>query len=146
MWSEGHLTPLWALVKGVGVRRVRFLSDWSHEQDGDIRAGEQLWIEYDRSRFREPPELIRLRQQAAAAYFYLLPETWPIIVYARFYPDGQEKAFPMEIYGKSVEGGLNIPTGANKIELWFQYADLAKYTDVVAWDSLYGQNYWFDVT
>ena len=103
--------------------RVRFLFDWSHEQDGDIRAGEQLWIEYDRSRFREPPELIRLRQQAAAAHFYLPSERWPIIVYARFYPDGQEKAFPMEIYGKSVEGGLNIPTGANKIELWFQYAD-----------------------
>ncbi|MGH8887439.1 MAG: DUF6209 family protein, partial [Egibacteraceae bacterium] len=29
---------------------LRFLPDWSHEQIGDIRAGEPLQIEYDPER------------------------------------------------------------------------------------------------
>lgn len=142
--GEGHLAPLSVLDKEVRMGKVRFSPDWSYDQHGDIRAGEQLLIEYDRSRFREPPEWIKLRQQAAGAHFYLRPERWPVTVYARFHPDGQEKAFPMESYGKSAERVLDMPIGTNKIELWFQFT--VYWSECAAWDSRYGQNYWFDVT
>jgi hypothetical protein len=37
---------------------------------------------------------------------------------------------------------VEVPIDAAKIELWFQNTD---HTGCVAWDSRYGQNYWFDV-
>jgi Family of unknown function (DUF6209) len=38
---------------------------------------------------------------------------------------------------------VEVPTDATKVELWFKNTDN---TGCVAWDSRYGQNYWFDVT
>jgi hypothetical protein len=105
---------------------MRFLSDWSHEQDGDIRAGEPLSIEYAKAR------LPRCR----STYYGM--DNWSIVAYMRFHPDGEERSARVE-YGLTVE----VPIDATKIELWFKNADP---TGCVAWDSRYGQNYWFDVT
>ena len=60
------------------VATVRFLSDWSQQQVGDIRAGEPLRIDYD------PQRLPHCR-----SYRYGQP-SWSIIVYLRFHPGGQE--------------------------------------------------------
>ncbi|MBV9163518.1 MAG: hypothetical protein JO281_18635 [Pseudonocardiales bacterium] len=58
-----------------------------------------------------------MRLRAAAVYFKLPEERWPIIAYAHFHPDGQEEQAWMEKNGEFVEGVLNIPAGTNKIEL-----------------------------
>ncbi len=115
---------------------VKFLSDWSYEQKGDIRPGEALSIEYATE---------RLPRCRASRYGR---DTWGIIAGIRFHPNGQEEdgsVVALENSGVNVPAPLSVevPSDATKIELWFKNTDS---NGCVAWDSRYGQNYWFDVT
>jgi Family of unknown function (DUF6209) len=123
------------LLLGVGVASLKFLSDWSHEQNGDIRPGESLSIEYASE---------RLRSCRASRYGQ---DAWGITAGMRFHPNGREESGAVTARDQSgavVAASLTveIPIGATRIELWFQNTD---HTGCVAWDSRYGQNYWFDV-
>jgi hypothetical protein len=118
------------------VASLKFLSDWSFEQDGDIRPGEALSIEYD---------VKRLPRCRASRYGR---DTWSIIASIRFHPNGQEKDDPVVAVknsGATVAAPLTVavPSDATKIELWFKNTDS---NGCVDWDSRYGRNYWFDVT
>ncbi|MGH8904544.1 MAG: DUF6209 family protein [Egibacteraceae bacterium] len=104
---------------------LRFLSGWSQEQTGDIRAGEPLRIEYDHGRLPN-----------CRAERYGQP-AWSIAAYLRFHPGGQEQSGslmhePLEVH---------VPNDATRVEIWFSNTDQ---TGCVAWDSRYGQNYWLD--
>ncbi|MGH3694513.1 MAG: DUF6209 family protein [Pseudonocardiaceae bacterium] len=112
------------------MARVKFLSDWSQEQDGDIRAGDSLLIEYVRA--RPSPGYV-------SGYTNYNPGR-SIIVSARFHPHGQEVSHSVDFDGSAT---VRVPSGATKIELWFKKTDEE---GTVSWDSQYGQNYWFDVT
>lgn len=106
---------------------VRFLSDWSHEQDGYIRPGEPLSIEYAEERLPS----CRARRYGQDA--------WSITAGMRFHPDRREQSGVVKSGSLTVE----VPIGATKIELWFKNTD---HTGCAAWDSRYGHNYWFDIT
>jgi Family of unknown function (DUF6209) len=106
---------------------VRFLSDWSQHQVGDVRAGEPLRIDYD------PRRLPQCR-----SYRYGQP-SWRIVAHLRFHPGGQEES------GRVAPGPelftVTVPQDATTIEIWFHNTDQSGCT---AWDSRYGQNYWLD--
>jgi hypothetical protein len=106
---------------------VKFLSDWSHEQDGEIRPGEPLTIEYAGER------LARCRARRYGQ------DTWGIAAYLRFHPSGAEQQGQVAPTPLTVQ----VPVGATQIEVWFHNTDS---TGCSTWDSRYGQNYWFDVT
>ncbi|MGB6163575.1 MAG: DUF6209 family protein [Pseudonocardiaceae bacterium] len=115
---------------------LKFLSDWSYEHNGDIRAGESLSIEYASE---------RLPRCRASRYGQ---DAWSIIAGIRFHPDGQEQSGAVTARGKNgavvaAPLAVEIPSNATKIELWFKNTDE---NGCVAWDSRYGQNYWFNVT
>ena len=105
---------------------VRFLSDWSQQQSGDIRAGEPLHIDYDPARL----PLYRAQRYGQKA--------WSITAHLRFHPGRQEQV------GDVSSGPLevDVPANTTQIELWFHNTD---HTGGSAWDSRYGQNYWLDV-
>jgi hypothetical protein len=105
---------------------VRFRSDWSYEQVGDIRVGQPLSIEYD------PARLPRCRSERYGQ------RAWSIAAFVRFHPGEQLQS------GGVVPGPLEVlvPDDATRIELWFNNSDQ---TGCVAWDSRYGQNYWLSV-
>lgn len=105
---------------------VRFLSDWTHQQSGDIIPGGSLRIEYD---------IQRLPQFRAERYGQ---RAWSINVHIRFHPGGQVHAGDVSL------GALvaSVPANATQIELWFHNTD---HTGGSAWDSSYSQNYWLDV-
>lgn len=113
---------------------LKFLSDWSHEQNGDIRPGESLSIEYASERLQ------------CCRHSRYGQDAWDIIADIRFHPNGRESgAVMVRESGAMVATSLivDVPVDALKIELWFMNTD---HTGCVAWDSRYGQNYWFDVT
>jgi Family of unknown function (DUF6209) len=117
------------------VGSLKFLSDWSHEQDGDIHPGESLSIEYASE---------RLRDCRASRYGQ---DAWSIITGIRFHPNGEEQSSAVttrEQSGAVMAASLTVqvPIDATKVELWFKNTDN---TGCVAWDSRYGQNYWFDI-
>jgi Family of unknown function (DUF6209) len=106
---------------------IRFLSNWTQEQDGELHPGEQLTIEYD---------IARLPQCRAKRYGR---DAWSIVGYVRFHPGEQLQSVLLSSGSAEVE----IPADARKVELWFNNTD---HTGCSAWDSRYGQNYWLDVT
>lgn len=108
---------------------VRFASDWSQQQVGDIRDGEPLRIEYD------PQRLPHCRSSR-----YGQP-AWSIAAYLRFHPDGQEESGRVAPGSEPFE--VTVPNGTKKIELWFANTDQS---GCRSWDSRYGQNYWLDTT
>jgi hypothetical protein len=105
---------------------LRFFSDWSHQQLGDIRPGEPLRIEFD-------PE--RLPQFRAQRYGQ---RAWSINAHLRFHPGGQAQAADISLGSLEV----SVPANTRQIELWFHNTD---HTGGSAWDSRYCQNYWLDV-
>jgi hypothetical protein len=108
------------------VSTLRFLSDWSLQCDGELRAGEPLRIEYDASR------LPRCRAS------YRGQDAWSIAGYVRFHPGKELESVGLK-YGAAE---VDVPADASRVELWFNNTDN---TGCVAWDSRYGQNYWVDV-
>ena len=114
---------------------LKFLSDWSQEQNDDIRPGESLSIEYASE---------RLRSCRASRYGQ---DAWSITAGIRFHPTGQEEIGAVTTREQSgamvpVSLTVEVPIDTTRIELWFKNVD---HTGCVAWDSRYGQNYWFDV-
>lgn len=105
---------------------VRFLSDWTHQQSGDIRPGESLRIEYD---------VARLPAHRSERYGQ---KAWSITVNLQFHPGGQVQVGDVS----SGPFDVNVPANTSRIELWFHNTD---HTGGSAWDSCYGQNYWLDV-
>lgn len=105
---------------------LRFLSDWSQKQIGDIRPGTPLRIEYDGQRL---PHCRSERYGRPA---------WNIAAYLRFHPGGETQS-------GAVSGGaldVDVPGDATRIELWFHNSDQ---TGCSTWDSNYGQNYWVEI-
>jgi hypothetical protein len=106
---------------------LQFRADWSQQQSGTIRAGEQLQIEYAAERL--PTCRASYRGQDA----------WNIAAYARFLPGGEVQSGAVAKQPLVVK----VPAGATEVELWFNNTDN---TGCVAWDSRYGENYRFDVS
>lgn len=104
------------------MAKLRFLSDWAHEQDGDIRCGEELVIEYDAARL---PATRSKRKARVSANIV-------------FHPSRQ-------VLTASVDpepAAVRVPPGVTTIELWFDRTDSS---GAVAYDSHFGQNYWLPV-
>lgn len=110
----------------MAVTTVRFLQDWRHEQDGALRPGETLRVEYDVNRLT----CCRSSRYGQAA--------WSIAAYVRFYPG--EKVESAGVSFAPAE--FTIPEGTTRLELWFHNTDQ---TGCSAWDSRYGENYAFAV-
>lgn len=105
---------------------VSFLSDWSHQQSGDIHHGDSLRIEYDAERLPK----FRAERYGQRA--------WSISANLRFHPGGQTQAGDISLGSLAV----SVPANTSKIEIWFHNTD---HTGGSAWDSSYSQNYWLDV-
>jgi len=124
--------------------RLQFLTGWQTMQNGSIKQGGLLIIEYD------PWCLPNLRREIRDAIF------WRIEAFVRFHPGGQ-------LYTGSVLEGIPwegrgpvrdhrpkpfevvVPKDSTQVELWFRSGlEELGYSDV-AWDSRFGENYWFDV-
>ena len=105
---------------------VRFLPQWQHEQDGDLRPGGTLRVEYDVGRLN----CCRSERYGQAA--------WSIAAYVRFHPD--EKVQSAAVSTGPAE--FTIPANTTRVEMWFHNTDQ---TGCTAWDSRYGLNYSFDV-
>src|SRR5262245_55651110 len=124
---------------------VQFLGDWRQAQSGTIERGGMLKIEYDMQR------LSRCFTRWRGAEF------GDITAYVRFYPRA-------EIVGGSVVGPVHdranppwivighvpmpleiaVPSDATQAEIWFHnFSQGTSRCD--AWDSHFGDNYWFDV-
>ena len=135
--TDKHLEP---------SARLQFLAGWQTVKHGSIRPGGQLIIDYDICR------LPNLRTRFRDIIF------WQIEAFVRFHPSG-------ELYTSSVTGGnfddagrrpfrghrskpfeFVVPRDAIRVEVWFRSGcqDSGRPEDV-AWDSRFGQNYWFDV-
>ena len=105
---------------------LRFLSDWTMQRDGDLRAGEPLRIEYDSSRL------------PGCRASYRGQDAWSIAGYVRFHPGAKIESVAL----KSGSAELDVPEDASRAELWFNNTDN---TGCTAWDSRFGQNYQLDV-
>ena len=126
------------------VASIRFLPDWRIIQEGDIELGGKLIINYDTGR------LPNYRQQRREAVF------WQVAIYVKFHPGGQlEVGSPLEPVRLRDNGPvidysakpyeLLVPPDAAQVEMWFYTTDREIGGSSEAWDSRYGQNYWFDV-
>lgn len=104
------------------MAKLRFLSDWAHEQDGDIRCGEELVIEYDVARL---PTTRSKRKARVSANIV-------------FHPSRQ--ALTTSVDPEPAE--VTIPPGVTTIELWFDRTDSS---GAVVYDSHFGHNYWLPV-
>jgi Family of unknown function (DUF6209) len=109
------------------VSTLRFLSNWTLQQDGEQHAGEPLRIEYDVARL------------PACRASYRGQDAWSIAGYVRFHPGAEVESVGL----KSGSAEVDVPENATRIELWFNNTDN---TGCVAWDSSFGRNYWLDVT
>jgi len=121
---------------------LRFLADWTSVLTGDLAQGGKLAIEFDRQRLPQ----CRLNWRGA--------EVWDINGYARFHPSGevftgsllQRIASPAGIVTtlQPIPWEVSVPFDAAQVELWFHnFYQMSSRCD--AWDSRFGQNYWFDV-
>jgi Family of unknown function (DUF6209) len=125
--------------------RLQFLTGWQTVKHGSIRPGGRLIIDYDICR-------PNLRTRFRDIIF------WKIDAFVRFHPSGQLHTSSV-IAGNFDDGGrrpfrghrskpfeLVVPRDATRVEIWFRFGceDSGQPNDV-AWDSRFGQNYWFDV-
>ena len=121
---------------------LRFLADWTSTLTGDIAQGEKLTIEFDPQRLPQ----CRLNWRGA--------EVWDITGYTRFHPNGgvfsgsllQRIGSPSGIVTtlQPIPWVVSVPFDAAQVELWFHnFYQVSSRCD--AWDSRFGQNYWFDV-
>lgn len=124
--------------------RLQFLSDWRIIRHGEITAGGKIIVEYDMGRLPN----FRKRWREA--------DIWNIEIYIRFHPGGQfHKESLLEQVRYSGSGPvidhlpkhfeIVVPMDATQVELWFRtFDDVGGFRE--AWDSQFGQNYWFSVT
>ncbi len=123
---------------------IRFLRDWRITQEGDIRPGGKLIINYDIGRL---PDFRVQRREAVV---------WLVEINVKFHPGGQlEVGSPLEPvrwqeHGPVIDYRLKpyellVPPDAALVEMWFYTSNRIVGGSSEAWDSRYGQNYWFDV-
>ncbi len=124
--------------------RIQFLLGWQIVQQGDIIRGGKVVIDYD------PQRLASWRIEWRDAVI------WNIDASALFHPGGQQHTEsvlqPIRAHGdqgpvrdyRPKPVVLDVPDDATRLEVWFHtWLDVSGYEE--SWDSLYGQNYWFDV-
>jgi len=119
-----------APVKRTPDAKVGFLPGWRHVQVGEIRAGTELLIAYDRRRWPRCPSDDHPHQDHPGR-----PDS--VSIRFRFHPHGEEVTHQLHQGAVVVE----VPTHACSIELWFKGDHMGHHH----WDSRYGQNYWFDI-
>jgi hypothetical protein len=123
--------------------QLQFRTGWKIVQQGDIVRGGRLVIDYD------PKRMPDLRFTHGPIVF------WRINAFVRFHPGGQFHTGPV-IEGlppggpvrdhrpKSFE--VEVPHDASRVELWFHSDRRELGQPGEAWDSRFGQNFWFDIT
>jgi hypothetical protein len=110
--------------------RLQFLPDWRAQQQGTIDRGGTLTIEYDKSRLS--PCFAEWHDA----------ELGDIVAYCRFHPRGD--VITGSVVAASRPLALQVPLDSTDVELWFQNFSQTS-TRCDAWDSRFGQNYWFGV-
>ncbi|MBV9082514.1 MAG: hypothetical protein JOZ62_07565 [Acidobacteriaceae bacterium] len=120
---------------------IRFAKDWQEFLEGGIRPSGELRIDYD------PERLTTCHTNWHGA------DIWNIRAYVRFHPGGQ--LFEGSVLKELRNGGLvyahrpqplpvTVPDDAVQVEIWFHtWYQLSSFCE--AWDSRFGQNYWFEV-
>jgi len=120
---------------------LRFLPNWQQEDEGEISRGATVTIEF------APERLTGCRQNWRGA------EVWDIEAFARFHPRGEllhtsllDRVRTAGVVTMLVPKPMDlaVPIDARQLELWFHnFTDAGGRCD--AWDSRFGENYWFDV-
>jgi len=120
---------------------LRFLSNWQQAGEGEISRGDTISIEF------APERLTGCRETRHGA------EVWDIEAFAKFHPRGE--LLRGSVLDRIRTGGvvtalvpkpleLAVPSDATRLEIWFDnFVDAGGRCD--AWDSRFGENYWFDV-
>ena len=123
---------------------LRFLPNWQQAGEGQISRGNSVAIEFDPERLTG----CRRRDWRGA-------ELWDIEALARFHPRGEllhgslldrirTSGAVTALVPKSLE--LPVPSDAQQLEIWFHNYDYAAAGGRCdAWDSRFGENYWFDI-
>ena len=120
---------------------LSFFVGWCEELHGDLAQGGRLTIEYD-------PE----RTPICRRYHGGLP-SWDLWGNVRFHPSGQLFSGNLVLHLEGSPPRVIVPPGpillvvpvpadATQAELWFHNTDVFGCS---AWDSRFGQNYWYDV-
>src|SRR5215471_3898863 len=119
---------------------LQFFPDGQQSMDREILRGATLGIDY------APARLTGCRRSWRGA------EVWDIEAFVRFHPRGDlTRGSVMErisdgLVSSLIPKRLNVavPSDTTKIEMWFHnFAEIGGQCD--AWDSRFGENYWFDV-
>jgi hypothetical protein len=121
---------------------LSFLPKWEQQQDGDIKAGDEIVIEYSRERIYEWPRHP--------------PWNWEHWAHICFHPGGKYEVRSFKYHPEPSPNivyrpvYIMVPAEANRLELWFEhrlhyYAEQTWKQNII-WDSRFGQNYWFEVT
>jgi len=133
-------------ITSIKTSVVQFLPNWETVQRGQIWQGGKLVIEYDAER------LAHVRAWFRGALFGELN------VIVKFHPSGQiytgscvEEVRSDGTGGHGMTIGLepkafevSVPLDSSHVEIWFHaFYQTTSYYE--AWDSRYGQNYWFPV-
>src|SRR6266536_1621434 len=124
---------------------IKFLRDWHQEQLGAIERGGRLTVDYDTSRL---PHCFTIWRGA---------EFGDLVASVRFHPRGEiisgrvvapirdrENPPGMVIRHMPVPFVIRVPSDAMQVEIWFHnFYQTSSRCD--AWDSLFGENYWFQI-
>lgn len=124
---------------------LEFLPGWHERQQGAIDRGGTVTIQYDKS---------RLSRCFAP---WRGTELGDIVAYWRFHPRGDvvSGSVVAPVHDRGIPDGividhvaqpldLSVPLDATQLELWFENFSQTS-TRCDAWDSRFGQNYWFGV-
>ncbi len=125
---------------------LQFSPGWVHAQQGQIERGGRLRIDYDMTRL------------SCCFTPWRGAELGDIVAYIRFHPRGEivQGSVVEEVRAqadgprgpvvahRSAPLELSVPDDATQAEMWFHnFSQTSRRCD--AWDSRFGDNYWFDV-
>ena len=115
---------------------LRFLGNWTQSRRGYIQPGGTLAIDYD------PGRLPQCRAEELGV------AVWEIGAFVRFHPGEQFYQGPVTARGdpgtqpSPIPFNVQVPADAQTVEFWFQVTNVFGCS---AWDSRFGQNYWYPV-
>ncbi len=121
---------------------LRFQPNWLQVQQGALIRGGELEVDF------APDRLTHCRRTWRGA------EIWEIEAFVRFHPRGEithgsvlgpiRARGGMTVAHSPVPFTVKIPQDTTQIEIWFHtFSQTSERCD--AWDSRFGENYWFDV-